>query len=226
MQDYHAGRWDESLENLDRATDIFHRIGDTASEGNASYNQAELLVRQRRFGEAALLLPDVLQIARAVEDEELTALAERELGRALAGTGDVDAGLGLLAAARSRFEALGEAAEVLGTDLAQVEVLQDADHVDEAADLLERATSLDEVTMDAALHRIIARQHLVEGRFDEARLMLDAGQEAAERQGSRYERGMLLAESAALARSQGTPDADTERRAEEILHSLGVLLPS
>ncbi len=92
LQDFAAGRWDESLEKLRRATDIFRRVGDSAVEGNASYNQAELLVRQRRYVEAGELLPDVQRIARAVEDDELVALAQRERARVLAGSADLDAG--------------------------------------------------------------------------------------------------------------------------------------
>ena len=222
-QDYQAGRWNESLDNLRRATDIFRRIGDTASEGNASYNQAELLIRQRRYDEAGALLPEVLRIARAVEDEELAALAHRELARALAGSGDLDAGVAMLAEARSIFESLGEDGEVLGTDLARVEMLQDAGHADEATEILERVTTGDDGTVDAALHRLIARQHLAEGRLDEARLMLDAGLEAAERESNRYEQGMLLVESAALSRREGSPDETAEGRAEAILDSLGVV---
>ena len=51
------------------------------------------------------LLPDVLRIARAVEDEELVALAERERVRALAGSGDLDGAVALLSDARTRFAA-------------------------------------------------------------------------------------------------------------------------
>ena len=78
MQDFAAGRWDEALAKFRRATEIFRRIGDTAAEGNAAYNEAEILVRQGRYADAGELLPEVLRIARAVEDEELVALAQRE----------------------------------------------------------------------------------------------------------------------------------------------------
>ncbi len=87
MQDFSAGQWDESLAKFRRATDLFRRIGDTAAEGNAAYNEAEILVRQGRHSDAGGLLTDVLRIARAVEDEELVALAQRESARVLAGVG-------------------------------------------------------------------------------------------------------------------------------------------
>ena len=221
-QDYDAGRWNESLANLHRATDIFRRIGDTASEGNASYNQAELMVRQRRYDEALALLPDVLRIARAVEDDELAALTHRELGRALAGSGDLEAGLAMLAEARTAFETLGEPAEVLDADLARIEALQDTGRADDAGDLLELITVGNEDTMSAGLHRLIARQHMVEGQLEEAQIMLDAGLEAAEREANLYEQGMLLAERAALARRQGTTNREAEQRAAEIHGSMGI----
>ena len=49
VQAFTHGRWNEALASYREATEIFRRIGDTASEGNAAYNQAELLVRQRRL---------------------------------------------------------------------------------------------------------------------------------------------------------------------------------
>ncbi len=136
-QDFTSGRWNESSENLRLATDIFRRIGDTAAEANTSYNLAELLVRQGRYAEAADVVPGVLRIARAVEDDELVALAQREQARIMAASGDVDGAVTQLHDARTRFELLGESSEVLASDLALVEVLQDAGRVAEASDVLD-----------------------------------------------------------------------------------------
>jgi class 3 adenylate cyclase/tetratricopeptide (TPR) repeat protein len=222
-QDYLAGRWNESLANLQRATDIFRRIGDTAAEGNASYNQAELMVRQRRYDEARALLPDVLRIARAVEDVELAALAHRELGRALAGSGELDEALTMLADARTAFEELEESAEVMGTDLARAEVLQDAGRFDDAGEILDLVEVGDADAFAPTVHRLIARQHLAEGRLDEARLVIDVGLEAAQAAANRYEHGLLLAARAAVSRQEGNPDEDARTSAEEILESIGVV---
>ncbi len=57
MQDFAAGRWNESLDRFRRATDLFRRIGDTAAEGNASCNEAEILVRQGRYADARAAAP-------------------------------------------------------------------------------------------------------------------------------------------------------------------------
>lgn len=48
VQAFTAGRWNLALSSYRRASDLFRRIGDTAAEGNALLNQAELLVCQRR----------------------------------------------------------------------------------------------------------------------------------------------------------------------------------
>src|SRR6478735_8092928 len=104
VQSFTRGEWNEALASYRRATEIFRRIGDTASEVNAAYNQAELLVRQGRLEEAEALLPDVLLVARGMEDEELVALALREQAQAVAGTGDVAEAVQLLGQARQLFE--------------------------------------------------------------------------------------------------------------------------
>jgi class 3 adenylate cyclase/tetratricopeptide (TPR) repeat protein len=221
MQDFTGGRWDESLANLGRAIDIFRRIGDTAAEGNTSYNLAELLVRQGRYAEAAHVLPDVLRIARAVEDDELVALAQREQARTFARTGDVDAAVILLQDTRDRFESLGEPAEVRTTDLALAEVLQDAGRTAEAAEALDLVAAAEEPT--ATFHRLVGRLHLAAGRPEEARSELLAGLEIAEHEGDRFEQGLLLRDLVTVDGPHGSRDQDLKRRADQILDSIGVI---
>ena len=185
MQDFSAGQWDESLAKFRRATDIFRRIGDTAAEGNAAYNEAEILVRQGRHSDAGGLLTDVLRIARAVEDEELVALAQRESARVLAGSTDVDGAVALARDARDRFDRLGEAAEVVATDLVLVEILQGSGRSAEAAaalDLLDGSAG-----PAATVHRLRARQQADAGRPEEARELYGVALAAAEEVGDRLE---------------------------------------
>jgi class 3 adenylate cyclase/tetratricopeptide (TPR) repeat protein len=222
-QDVTAGRWNESIASFRRATDIFRRIGDTAAEANASYNEAEMLVRQRRYAEALAVLPDVLRIARAVEDEELVALALREQGRAVAGQGDVDAALGLLHDARGRFEELGEPSEMRATDLALAEVLLDADRPQHAGEILDLLTEGATETVGVIEHRLLGRRLVAMGRHDEARAALLTGLHIAEQQRDHYEEGLLLLQLGELGRVEGTPGDELIRRAVNILSSLGVL---
>ena len=223
-QDASRGEWSESIANFARATALFRRIGDTAAEANASYNQGEMLVRQGRYAEAQALLPGVVRIARAVEDGELVALAQRELARALAGLGDVDGAVRMLAGTRGRFEELDEPEEVLATDLVLVDVLQDAGRHEEAGAVLEVVGDTDEA--DPMSRRLIARHLLASGRPEESRPMLLAGLAAAERKVDRLEQGRILLELAALGGANGTRHGDLARAAEELFDALGVVRPA
>lgn len=226
VQAFTAGRWDEALADYRQAADIFRRIGDTAAEGNAVYNQAELLVCQRRFTDAGALLPDVLRIAGAVQDDELVALALREKARIVAASGDLAAAVTLLRETRTRFEALGEPAEVRGTDVVLAELLLDADRPAEAGEVLDLVSGAGEFAAAApTVHRLIGRQHLAEGRLDECRVILLAGLEAAEEAANRFEQALLLLELAAVDRREGNHDGEVTRKADNILNSMGVVRP-
>jgi class 3 adenylate cyclase/tetratricopeptide (TPR) repeat protein len=225
-QDVNAGRWDESIASFRRASDLFRRIGDTASEANATYNEAEMLVRQRRHELAQPLLRDVLRIARAVEDDELVALAQRELARTVAATGDVDQGIALLQDARARFEALEEQSEVLATDAVTVEVAQDAERFGDAGDLLRGLVhSVPGATVSATVHRLVGRQRVASGDAEGARAAFHDGLESAERAGDLHEEGLLLLELAAVAPTDDQRD-EAMRRGTRALDRLGVVRPA
>ena len=224
MQEYNDAQWEQSLILLRRASEIFHRTGDTAAEANALYNQVELLVRQRRPADAGRLLPDVLRIARAVEDDELVALAVREQARTAALAGDVAEAMALLEQARAMFADLGEPAQVRTTDITRAEVLVGAGLAGEAGEVLDSVTD----TADppgATVDRLLGRHHLADGRLAEARVVLEAGLDTAERTGDRYEKGLLMLALAELARREGAPDAALVDAAREVLDPMGVREP-
>ena len=222
LQEYSSARWDESLTLLRRASDIFHRIGDTAAEANALYNQVELLVRQGRAADAEGALPEVLRIARAVEDDELVALALREQARTAAQAGDVAGAMALLDRAGGAFAELEEAAEARKTDLTRAEVLLDAGRAEEAGRVLDSVTAAADVPAPL-MDRLVGRQHLAQGRLVESRTVLEAGLAAAERGADRFEEGLLLLALADLAKRESTPDGPLLRRARAVLDSLGVV---
>jgi class 3 adenylate cyclase/tetratricopeptide (TPR) repeat protein len=224
VQAFTAGQWDVALTSYRRATDLFRRIGDTAAEGNAAFNQAELLVCQRRHAEAAALLPEVLHIARAVDDEELVALALREQARTLAAADDPDGAVAVLLDARARFEALDEPSEVRATDVVLVEVLLDADRYAEAGTALEQLAGPADSDRTASEHRVLGCHHAAGGRTEEAMLAVRRGLEVAGRASNRYEEGLLLLELAALRGREADAGASDLARAREILCSMGVLV--
>ena len=216
MQDFGAGRWNESLTKFRQATGLFRRIGDTAAEGNAIYNEAEILVRQRRYAEARDLLTDVLRIARAVEDDELVALAQREMARVVGGSGDVDRAVSLVRDAHARFVTLGEPSEVWATDLALVEILQQADRSGEAGEALELLG--EPAGPRATYDRLVAHQHLADGRPDEARAVLAVALAAAEEETDRLEQGLILHELAGLTEEQRSSPRSASGRRDPGLH--------
>lgn len=218
VQAFTGGRWSDALADYRRAAEIFARIGDTASESNARFNQAELLVRQGREAEAGPLLVDVLRNARAVQDDELVALALREQARVEAAAGQVDLSLTLLLDARDGFGALGDDGEEKATDLAMVEILLDAGRPREAAGVLDPA----EMSGPTAL-RLLGRLHAAEGRETEARDALSRGLEAARGQADRYEEAFLLHALVDLAGVAGLHERDGAQHAQEILDALGVV---
>jgi tetratricopeptide (TPR) repeat protein len=225
------GRWEEALTQYRQAAEIFRRTGDSASEVNAAYNQAELLVRQGRFGEAAELLPEVLLVARAVEDEELVALALREQAQVLAATGDPEGGVSLLDEVRRRFDLLEEHQELLITDLVRVETLVRAGRSQDAGRLLAGLVpaggraQLDGIS--ARWHRLSALVHRSEGELTAARTALLAGLERASADGDLFEQALLHRELVALSELLREPeDAEAAARARGLLDSLGVVGPS
>jgi tetratricopeptide (TPR) repeat protein len=224
MQEYTQGRWDESLSHLRRAADIFRRIGDTAAEANALFNQVELLVRQGRSEEAGAALPGVLRNARAVEDDELVGLALREQARTAGQVGDLTTAMGLLDEAQALFTALGEPEEARTTEITRAELLLDAGSGTAAGRVLASVSDAGEPP-DATMSRLLGRSHLAEGRFAEARVVLEAGIEMAERDVNPYEEGLLLLVLSELTEREGGSDEATARRARQLLDSLGVRAP-
>jgi tetratricopeptide (TPR) repeat protein len=173
VQAFDEGHWSEAIEFFERAARSFRRIGNEASWAGAEYNLGDVLVRQGRAEAAEPLLVDAVRIARAVEDEELVALAMREHGRALAALGRFDEALQQLDGARSRFTALAATAELVGVWTAEAECLLLAGRDDEAFSALRRAEEMHAGVFGLLPDRSVARIRgfllLATARADEAR---------------------------------------------------------
>ncbi len=226
VQAFNRSKWNDALADYRRAAEICRRIGDSANESHALYNQAELLVRQGRSQDAAGLLEEVLRNAAAVQDDELVALARREQARVIADRGDLDGAVYTLREARDLFAALEEESEVLTTDLVLAEVLLDAEHTDRAAALLKLVVGDDAGSLGSAAPtalRLLARAEAVDGRPHHARELLQSALEAARDDGNRYEEGLVLRTLAGVRVDLGLPYRDVLRRATRILLSMGVV---
>jgi class 3 adenylate cyclase/tetratricopeptide (TPR) repeat protein len=115
------GQLTEALDFFERASSTFGRLGDEANHANATYNQADVLLRQGNYADAEPLLLDALGIARAVEDEELIALVLRETGRVCVGLGRFAEAEHYLVDAREHLTALGLTQELATLEAAMAE---------------------------------------------------------------------------------------------------------
>jgi len=213
---------------LAQAAETFRRVGDATNAANATYNRADVLVRQGRFDEAWPLLNETLRIARAVDDEELVALVLKEQGRARSRAGDADQGLELLSTARARLVDLGEPHEVVDTDVAAAEAHLLAGRPEQALTLIEaalaEAKSLRAATLMPSAHRVHAAALFASGVLAPARTALSEGLRYSASPDVGHERGFLLAVAARIAHHDEHPDAQRlEEEASAALQSLGVV---
>jgi class 3 adenylate cyclase/tetratricopeptide (TPR) repeat protein len=222
---HQAGRWADAEQMFARAAGIFSRIGDVANECNAIYNRADLLVRQGRFDEAEPLLRDVLRTARAVDDEELVALALREHARACAGLGRVEESRRLFDEARSRFAELALGHELAILDVAVAEAQLRAGSAENTISLLDVAlASSGAGELLPTLHRLRASALIALGRADEAAAETVLGLGRPDGTDGGYERALLLrVQSRVVALRGGAEGGELDREAAEILDGLGVV---
>ena len=222
------GRWDRSAAQLDRAADLFRRVGDTANEANAQYNRADLLIRQRRFAQAEPLLATALRAAQAADDRELVALVARETGQVLARSGRVREALSKFDAARAGLSELGLRLELISLDTALADCLTDTGDVDRAIvianEAVARAEELHADSLLAAAHRVRGCALLAAGRDDDARAAFEEGLRCPAGGDGRHEYALNLLGLARLAERHGQPEAPRlSREGNQILDALGVV---
>ena len=217
-------RWPEAVLSFGKAAEIYRRIGDTQGEGLASYNQAEVLVRQGRLAEAGTLLTETLRTARSVSDDELVALVLRETGRIACREGDLVGGLDAFERALEVFREIDELEEVPATQLAACEGLLLAG---DAAGCLRRLEELDDP--DDVLVPAVLRVHgfalLARGDSEAAAEELRAAVAAAREQDDRYSEALSLLGLARVGERTGDRDPGAVERAEALLAELGVVSP-
>jgi tetratricopeptide (TPR) repeat protein len=223
----HDGEWDRSADLLDRAADIFRRVGDTANEANAQYNRADLLIRQGRYAEAEPLLYAAERAAWAADDRELVALATREAGRARAGLGHHDDALERFEVARAIFTELGLAQELIGLDEAVADCLVAAGDVDRAIELataaIARARELHVDSAFSSLHRVHGYALLAAGRPVDARAAFEEGLLSPAGSDGRREHALnLLGVAEATEREDRSAAARMRAESRQILEALGV----
>ncbi len=224
------GAWTESAEQLDQAAELFRRVGDTTNEANALYNRADLLIRQRRFADAEPLLVSAMRAARAADDSELVALAQREHGRALTGLGRMDEAQGRFAQARGGFTDLGLAQELIQLDEAAATCRAlDGDPdgaIALAGEALDRAAAAEAESLLASLHRVRGFAHASRGDYAAARADFEAGRDSPHGADGGCEYALNLLGIAALTRDEDPAEADRlMQQSRAVLDGLGVVVP-
>lgn len=219
-------RWVEAAPTFGKAAAIYRRIGDTAGEGNAMFNQADVLVRQGHLDRAGALLREALLTARAVSDDELVALVLRETGRVACRTGRFEEGVASLEEAEALFARIGERDELPATEAAICEALLlrgDGEGCLRASDdLVGRVTAAALSALRPSLCALRGFAHLQLDRPDRAVVEFDAGLVASERQDDRYAVALNLL-GAARATGDQARRVELEARADTALAALGVV---
>jgi class 3 adenylate cyclase/tetratricopeptide (TPR) repeat protein len=232
---YLAGRWDESVELLERARQTFLKIGDEMNATVAAVNIACVRSDQGLMDEAEPHLRRSLELRRLVGNPMKIADGANELGRFLGRIGEFEEAKALLAEARELFIAEGDEVEALAADVWLVESLVNAGESDAAlelaADALERTAATPGVDILAAmLHRLRGWSYMqlkdlerARGAFDES---LRVAREEGENVGMRsaeYEIALTLDALEHLGELVGDPTVDLERERDALMAKLSLL---
>lgn len=221
------GDWDRAVNRFEAATELFHRVGDTASEANAMYNRSDVLQRQARYEESEPLLIAARRGALVADDPELVALVDRELGKVRLGQGRLDEARALLEGARAALAELGLEAEVIDASVALTHVLvvegdRRAARAMSAA-LLADAVAAGADELLARIHWLLGASLMQSAEWDAAEAAFAAGRDAAAHWDGGHVRALNLVGLVAVA-----PHTQHDRRLEAVeartcLHRLGVI---
>ncbi len=216
--------WPQAVESFGKAAAIYRRIGDTQGEGLASYNQAEVLVRQGHLERAQALLAETLVTARAVSDNELVALVRRELGRIHARQGRTAEAVESCDRAVEIFEKIDELDEVPATVLAAAEALVLGGDGEACLDRVGTLPEVDE-TLAAQRERVVGFALLTLDRLEEADGAFQRGLAAARDQDDRFEEALCLvgSESVRADADGGIPRRRFLTEVGAVLDALGVV---
>jgi class 3 adenylate cyclase/tetratricopeptide (TPR) repeat protein len=223
---HNAGRWADAERLFAHAAELFGRIGDITNESNAIYTRADMLLKQGRFAEAEAPLNDVIETARAVDDQELVSLAVRELARAYSGMGRHAAAAELFQSADARFAELGLRHEQAALRAAGAEAALRAGNPDGAltlvADAEQLAREVGNTEVVPWLHRMRARALLDLGALEQASLAVERGLAATGAAENGYDRALLQLVQARVAELTGAEVGPLRDEATEVLRALGV----
>ncbi|HEX5969047.1 MAG TPA: adenylate/guanylate cyclase domain-containing protein [Intrasporangium sp.] len=221
------GDWDTAEARFDAATELFHRVGDTANEANSLYNRSDVLQRQARYDEAAPLLAAARRGGLVTDDPELVALVDRELGKVRLGQGRLADARQLLEQARSALVDLGLDHEAVDAAAAIIRCLLlegDVKGAGIAADvLLADAAAVGADELVARIQWLRGTALMMMGNWTAARAAFEAGRDVTRRSDGGHVRALNLVGLAAVAPHVGSDGSADLAEAQACLTQLGVL---
>jgi tetratricopeptide (TPR) repeat protein len=211
IEAYFDGRWDEAVAWYRRGGESARRVGDVVNVARAANNEAEVLSDRGHLEGARELLEEALRVWRATGYAIGIALATANLGRVAARSGDFATAHRLLDDALAAFTELGAEAFVDETKTRIAECLVLEGRHKEATALLTPF-----LEAGSAMAGRLAGYAVVQSRapFARAKPYFDAAREAA--QSSPYELALTLR---AVAETSGEHD----EAAEAMLRELGIV---
>jgi predicted ATPase len=225
---YFDGNWSAALDYYERGRDAFLRSGNTVQAALAESAMGEIMVNQGRIDEAEPLLQDAERVLRASGFTDGASFAGVQLGRVHAGHGDLDAARDYLESARQSFVELGETASAVDAAVHLADARLRAGDPTGALRLIEESVEM--AGEEAAVHspsllRIRADALMELGKLEEAESVIAGALDDAESQGLPYEIALLLTTKSEIIDLRGlVPDDAEQKRAEQILSSLGVVV--
>jgi tetratricopeptide (TPR) repeat protein len=219
----HACRWNEAIEWLRSGRELDLRTGDSVGGAYAGLNIGEILVNQRRFGEAEALLQEARRAMQAAEFDEGVSVIDIQLARILIERGQFSQAEAAMAHTAAEFTRLQKHAFALEASVVLAEARLGMANAAAALDLIDRASRA--AGQDASLirprtARVRARALAALGRHADAENEIDNGIVVAREHALRYDEALLLATRADIA-TDGRA-ADDAVLAEQMLDSLGV----
>jgi tetratricopeptide (TPR) repeat protein len=219
----HACRWDEAIEWLRSGRELDLRTGDSVGGAYAGLNIGEILVNQRRFSQAEMLLQESRRAMQAAEFDEGVAVIDIQLARILIERGQFGEAEAAMARTAAEFTRLQKHAFALEASVVLAEAGVHLSNAAAALDLIDRAAHAagsDANLIRPRTARIRARALAALGRHADAENELDNGIIAAREHALRYDEALLFATRAEIA-TDGRTQQDAAL-AEQILDSLGV----
>lgn len=220
---YLEGNWDEAIDWYQQSLEAAERSGNVLEAALTKANIAEVLIGQRKHGEARPLLAEARRTYEASRSDYYLPLVGLLEGRTMTGDGEADAAVGLLQTIASRHPDNPWHEEL---EVALSEALVD-DGKPQAALKRLGPISDDVETVAPGMYRVRAMALASSGNEEEARADLDLALAAAQGQGSHLEEALAReALRDSLNRAGLEPDPVSDARLVELRSQLGLVSPA